>query len=573
MFDFLTFGRKITDDPFSNLRTVSHWLKDLPLGDVYLAHEKVVRGLIEFNEQTENYTKEHLQVLMRIDEAAREMQHALCQQYLANPRMSKGMEQGLWNAVFSFYWEVTRGYHAFVMDYVTHPGTSNIKSLIPLITARSLRNFSSVFKWRYFRYEKVDERSWKRLHNLYHFAEFSGFEFKSIVLYEAEDITTTCAQEYLQALMLDTINSGIFYPRQVELVSSWLENWSHMLKPEKQYDSSRHVYCVNYDLGSAARRIRNGAGGPLCRYWGVAELGEHLAQIRTSLHNDMAPVQLGLGEDCRLPACSELFETVAFQWSHDLPRVQRKHQRTKVMRLIEVLHGFHNICAQLEQGKDIAKDDTEPAPMSYAEMVDYKLFGFVTGRTQAMQEDNKNSSVHAPVPHESWVMENESEWGFGATVNEISNDWVQIGKLVCLKSGRTRHSRVGVVRRLNRLLGEQCYVGIELLAEAVVTVMLHPRQAGRSGYSVDGIDTVDAVLPVAAIYLPRDAGGEHGSLVMESAAYAMGRLFELTANGKTYSIRLKEVLEHGADWLRAGFDVISKNQADTASTQDASAAP
>jgi cyclic-di-GMP-binding protein len=87
---------------------------------------------------------------------------------------------------------------------------------------------------------------------------------------------------------------------------------------------------------------------------------------------------------------------------------------------------------------------------------------------------------------------------------------------------------------------------------------------------VDGIDALDGALPVAAIYLPRDTGGEHGSLVMESAEYSMGRVFELSANGKSYPIRLKEVMEKGVDWLRAGFDVLSRSPADTAADPEPS---
>ena len=92
MFDFLTLGRRIPQDPLANLKAVTLWMKELPLGDVYAAHDKVVRGLVEFNEAEKPLTRERLQVLMHIDETAREMQQSLCQQYHINPRMTKGAE-------------------------------------------------------------------------------------------------------------------------------------------------------------------------------------------------------------------------------------------------------------------------------------------------------------------------------------------------------------------------------------------------------------------------------------------------------------------------------------------------
>jgi hypothetical protein len=134
-----------------------------------------------------------------------------------------------------------------------------------------------------------------------------------------------------------------------------------------------------------------------------------------------------------------------------------------------------------------------------------------------------------------------------------------LGKLVGMKPERTRHWRIGVVRRLHKLSSSQRHVGIELLAETAVTVLLHPKQNQSGGYLVDGVDPVNVTLPVAAIYLPRDlSAGEHGSLVMDGAEYAMDRLFKLSASGKSYTIRLKDVVEKGSDWLRAGFEVMSK---------------
>lgn len=561
MFDFLTFGRRAPENPLASLKAVTLWMKELPLGDVYTAHDRVVRGLVEFNESDEPLSKERLQILMHIDENAREMQQGLCSQYLINPRMSKSAESRLWNAVYSYYWEVTRGYHAFIMDYVANPGGSKIKPLIPLITARAIHDFSRIFKWRYFRYEKVEEKLWKRLHNLYHFAEFEEFERDRMPLYGTESPDSSCADEYMQALMLDTLNSGGLYPKQIELASSWLESWSHLLQLDKLYDPARHVFYVNLGESGGGRRIRKGAGNEMCRYWGSDVLSRHILQIKDSLHDGGVPAQLGLTEDCKLPACLELLEYALLQWNVQVKRVRRKHERSRVMKSIEVVNGLPEICAQLKHDNEPAgaKGSLDEVELSYEEMVDVRLYGFVTERTLkklATKTEKANKLVH----HERWVMENESEKGYGATVEEVSKDWVRLGKLVGLRPERTRHWRVGVVRRLHKLSSSQRRVGIELLSETAVTVLLHPKQTQSSGYVVDGIDAVDATLPVAAIYLPRDLNaGEHGSLVMDGVEYAMDRPFRLSAGGKSYLIRLKDVVEKGSDWLRAGFEVVSKS--------------
>ena len=50
------------------------------------AQEQVVQSLIQFNHAQMPMSKERLNVLMHLDEHARDMQFSLCSQYLRNPR-------------------------------------------------------------------------------------------------------------------------------------------------------------------------------------------------------------------------------------------------------------------------------------------------------------------------------------------------------------------------------------------------------------------------------------------------------------------------------------------------------
>lgn len=567
MFDFFSFRHKAPGDPLATLKSVTAWMNELPLGDIYAAHEKVVAALIEFNEKHEPFTKDRLEVLMHLDENAREMQHALCQQYLRNPRMSKIIESRLWNAVHAYYWEMTRGYHAFIMDYVAHPTTSNIRQHIPLITARAIHDFARVFKWRSFRYEKVEDRLWKRLHNLYRFAEFERFEHEMLEPYAGAEASTSCADEYVHALMLETINTGAFYPKQIELLDLWLVKWARLMRLEKELDDERHVYLVNLQEGQGAKRIRKAEGEENSRYWGTGELIAHIEETRAKLLNGELPARLGLSEDCRLPGCLDFLEDIARMWAPKAQRVQRKHERLRVKKMIEVVYGLNEICAGVKQDNlDTAQEKTSEnaVELSYEEMLDVRLYGFVTQRTQTKLDNVKESKTSAPPPvHERWVMENESEKGYGATLDEVANDWIRLGKLVALKPEHGSHWRIGVIRRMNKLATSQHFVGIEILSDTPVMVMLKPRQGkANSGYLINGIDAVDVVLPIAGLFLHgegEDVG--QSSLIIDSAEYSMGRLLDLSTNAKTHAVQLKDVVERGDDWLRCGFEVISNTEA------------
>ena len=145
-------------------------------------------------------------------------------------------------------------------------------------------------------------------------------------------------------------------------------------------------------------------------------------------------------------------------------------------------------------------------------------------------------------------------------MDAVEKDWVRLGKLVGLKPERSQNWVVGVVRRLALLESGQRKVGIEVLSSKPVTVTLRATKPRHSGYTIDGVDAVDVVLPVSALYLAASGEDKSGvSLILDSAEYAPGRRFELSARSRSYSIALGKVIEKGDDWLRASFEVLKKN--------------
>jgi hypothetical protein len=572
MLDFLPFGRKkqTPADPLSNLKGATVWMHELPMGDTFAAHEKVVQALHEFNDKDEQPSLDRLHVLMHIDEGTQELQHSLVRQYLLNPRMSRQMESRLWNAIFAFNWQMARGYHVFIMSYVGGPNNSEIRRDIPLITARAIRHFAMQAKWHYFRYEAIGSKLWKHVHNLYRLAEYEEFDRKHMRLYPQCQRDTSCAEEYLQMLSLDVLNTNSLFPKQIEMVDLWLDSWAATLKLEKNHDPVRQVFCVYLGEDTGPRRLRNPVTDNMLRCWGSDELMVRVGQVRDALQNGETPAKLGLGEDCRLPACLEFIDRIAQQWSPSgTGRARRKQERVARVKLIDVLKDYLEICAMVKQDNEALsprqQEDEQKVKISYEEMLDVRLYGFVTQRTQVKLEKVRQQQGGAVPPqtvahHERWLMENESSTGFGATVDAVEKDWIRLGKLVGLKPERSHNWVIGVVRRLSTLESGQRNVGIEVLSCKPVTVTLRATKPRHSGYTIDGVDAVNIVLPVSALYLAASGDGKGGaSLILDSVEYAPGRHFELSARSRSYAIALGEMIEKGDDWLMASFEVLKKN--------------
>lgn len=560
MLKFLaTIGGAKPRDPLTDLSTVSRWMDELPMADTVVALGKLAEQIRGFATRKQTLTKDTLAVLTALDERAQAPLAALRAQYLQNPRMSRTMESRLWNSVHGYYQDVLPVYHRLIMDYISNPGGSKIGALVPLLTARVIRYFSLDARWSYYRYTDVNPKLWKRLHNLYHFAEYEEFERSEFELYPGEP-STHISSMYLDTLMLETLNTGSLTPRQMHLVEQWLPMLTHEIRIERRLDPAHHTFFVNLAENRGARRVRRVEPTEHYRYWGTQGLKELLDDLRRRVSAGEVPARLGLTEECRLPACMELLDRITAQWSPvGLKRLQRSNARKPVIKSIEVLRGLNDICTNVRADNVQAmrgQPQVAARDVSYAEMVDVHLYGFVTNRTQ-QQTIMPAESVTPVVAHERWVMENESDDGYGAHINDVDDDWVRLGKLVGLKPERKSHWNIGVIRRLRRANPAQQYVGIEVIAERPITLVLRPAKKEQRTLTVDGIDPVGAVFPISALYL-KGASGTPDCLILQSAEFSKSRVLWFNFSGHTYQIKLGEVLERGDDWLRVGFSVLSK---------------
>ena len=549
-------------DPLTNIRTITKWLSELPLGDVLASHQKVVEELARLNEKDESLGKDRLDVLKQVDLKAREFQAILAGQYLRNSRMSAAMENTLWKVLHLFHWEIARGYHAFIMDYVTNPAGSKVRTNMPLLIARAMHHFGGIFKWRYIRFERVEEKLWQRLHNLYRIAAFEGFERKRVALYREAERDTSCADEYIRILLLGTISAGGLSPRQMELADAWLRNFSHLVHLETNYDPGKHVFSVVQGSGQGARRVRVQSATENTLFFNTTEMSAALAQAKIGLQDGEPPGRLGLTEDCRVAECLELLDIVMRQWAPLADREQRVAPRHPTQEITQVAYGVAEICARLRAGR--AQDEPESDEgVGFDEIIDLKLYGFVTNRTRSRtkSETVKPAEMIAETAS-TWLVENESDTGCGAIAEAANADALILGKLVAVHKPDATQWQVGIVRRLHRISDKQRFVGVEFFpgTPEVLTLRTSTDAPAISGYFVDSGDRT----MVHALMLAGD-GEDPDSLIIEATHYSSGREFFLTTAREPRRIVLRDSLLKGDNWVQAHFVRPAPNPDDGAS--------
>jgi hypothetical protein len=549
MFGFFK-RKKSEEDPLSDLKTVSRWMQELPAGDIYTAQEQVVQSLIQFNHAGLAMSKERLQVLMHLDDQARDMQYSLCIQYLRNPRMSKVIESRLWTAIHAFYWEITRGYHAFLMDFVANPGGSKIQPAIPLITARALRGFADIFKWRYFRYEKVEEKLWQRLHNLYRISEFDGFQNNRFKLYPGDIKPSSCMEEYVQALLLSPLGSGSLIPKQIEMVNHWLDNWSDLTSLEDRYDPSQHFFYIDTAKGQPLKRIRQEITPETSfRFINTERLIEHLSRAERELKAGVLPASLGLGEEFRLPDGYELLSYVTNEWSPANEKERRVAPRHPKDGRCEVVRDLSNICNRLLTEIEIVSGSSSSQQLSPEEILDIKLYGFVTERTKSTINQRMLGSRNLSI--EQWPLHDRSDTGVGVILRSEDSEWVKVGKLLALRLDPGDAWLIGVVRRITRLEDDVRKIGVQTLDVAPSLGQLEIYESTTSlSYSVDD-SSYETQSPSQALIFPQLEDGN--LIILESARYAHGRQYKLREAKSSRLIRLDAVRDKGDGWLMATY--------------------
>ena len=537
------FG-KHNDDPLASIKTATRWLESLPLGDAFKCQQAILDALKQFNENSTQYTKDRLAIFMLLDEKSRDLQDTLVRQYLRNPRMSRQLESQLWHAVYGLNWEIARGYHTFLLNFAGETGKPHHDGSIPLITLRAIRSFGRLLKWRAIRYLPAGEKLWQRLHNLYRVAENGGYLRLPQRAYTEDASDCSCETSYLHIAMLDLANSGSLYPKQIDLLDRWLCGWHEMLRLDDHFDPNIHNFVVDLSSDHGARRVRKPDPDKPLRFWTTSALLQNMLVTQEALREGGEPPQLGQTEIVRTSESLELLDHLQHQWASLEAREQRRAPRESVKRLVDVTHGLNAIVTQINASNTPVTVSPYGAGINYNEADDVQVYGFITDRTR-----ERVSQLHVPVSPgspdvERWVMNDESERGYGAIVESRDKDWLRVGSLIGIKTHDANQWKIGIVRRLSRVNDDTSSVGIETLPEAPTLVMM--RDTTPPGYTVNGFDNSGASLPHASLWLD----SAPSSVLIDPIHYAPGKIFEVHGKPEHNFVALGNPIEHSEGWMR-----------------------
>ncbi|UXY13776.1 hypothetical protein N8I74_10630 [Chitiniphilus purpureus] len=567
MREFLSSLLSRDKSPLASSKAALAWYRRIEMLDPQTQLGKVIEVLGRYLELAPRPDFESLQALVLLDGAVQTPLEAICYQYVSNPRMAKDMEQRLWHDIVAFSQRMADCYQRFI----EHEGdelyrTAGYTEQMPLVLARSLHYIAIQAKWHYFRFEKAPGKLWTLAHRFYRLSEVEGFDCNPFPLYPGRDRgVSSCADEYIQLLMLATLSANNLSVRQLDWVDQWLDNWSKLIQLNRRHQEERDHFCVNLQEAQGPQKIQADSTGEPFRYWGLFDLLHQVQETAKRLEAGVAPAELGLGADCRAPSCLELLKHLDMFWSMSIRNAQiQRSQRRDVRKAAQVLHGLDVICQQVRA--DNEKFSRQPVEtrtqVDYDELMDMRLYGFVSSRTRSKLQQVPPSTHSRAPEYPTWLIENESEGGFGALLRYSENEWIRPGVLLGMRLGDAQNWHVGVVRRLVRRGADEVAAGIQVLSSTPVAV--HIQQVQESARTkvplAEFLDGGSAELPSPklALYLPyKGQGGANlNTLILYGADYASDRLYRVQARERGFTVGLESVLEKGVDWTWVTLQVV-----------------
>jgi hypothetical protein len=147
---------------------------------------------------------------------------------------------------------------------------------------------------------------------------------------------------------------------------------------------------------------------------------------------------------------------------------------------------------------------------------------------------------------ERWRVYDLSSRGYGLLVDRAASEAVLLNGVIGLRNQETAGWICGtVVRKMASRARGEILVGVEVLCYRPIPIDLAPANGGPA---------------IAALYLPgTDTNGKQDAIMVRVGEFRAGLAFGIRIGGAVYHVRLNRIIRKGADWIKARFEIVSKD--------------
>ena len=514
---------------FTDSSGCAKWLKSLPLINVGPSHVRLLGQLDELNAYT-IAPAERLKILELLREPVSFVQKEHSKKFASRPAPLAKPEREILANVHALWDALSYGYQHCLKAVVG--GASGLSAA--LIGERVLWCTGQKIVAYYQAYQDVREREWKLLHGVYALVEEKGVAGDEVAHPSSKGRSTTCTETYAQVLLIDLANPGKLTPRQIELISRWLERWTPKVSIGRATAAAGDgVAPLVVDLSAAAGASRRAAGGDASRAIDIHDLGSSVRKRIGLLRKGETPAALGLGEDVTAPLAESLLTMLYRRWCED--KQSRAHPRHGAS-------GAAQTCSGMAAVHYFVTGRTFPTSGGSRQISQVEHEQIATlGRVVTRHGDEAGPPPDFAV--ETWQIKDESASGLRLVrVDPAASSRLMLGQLLGIRLGDAK-ALLCMVKWLSVSVEFELRIGVQILPGIPQGVAIRATDAAAE-------QTAPAFLlaAVAALQAPE-------TLVVPAGWFKPRREIEVLTD-RPGKLRLAAVIDRGADFERVAFEAV-----------------
>jgi hypothetical protein len=414
------------------------------------------------------------------------------------------------------------------------------------VTGLALNCIHCFVKWGYFLNEPGRSAPWRQVHALYQLAESDGYSQVPFVLHPAQPSFRPSVQSlYLRTLLLDLLNTGNLTKVQVEIADGWFSSWCRDYSLDTEYSSRQHLFYVDLSSESGLHIMRKDSVGEAVRYVRADNLKAQIEEVQAGLRHGRLFAGYGAGAVFAVEEHVALLAVIEKLYRSILAGSENRiEERTHYEdREVDVAAGIDRLLRKARGETAAVPAATAASAAALMQTIEISPAGLaLVEAAPAVQVEP--TSVDPDV--ERWRVYDLSSRGYGLLVDRAASEAVLLNGVIGLRNQETGAWICGtVVRKMPSRSRGEVLVGVEVLCYHVIPVDLAPANGGPA---------------VGALYLPgADDNGKQDSILVRVGEFRAGHAFGIRLGSAVYNIRLNRIIRKGADWIRARFEIVSKD--------------
>jgi hypothetical protein len=549
--------QKALPEPLGDPRSAERWLASLPVKDPIAAQRSIVEAMRRLAARTARRTPAMLEAVFVVDTHAQGLVRTLAAQYVEHARRSARIEEQLWHALF----DLSRGFQECYAGFARAIGDESPRSkwhaLLSGLLGRQIVHLRHDAKLHLYRCERWSAAKWSELFGQFTRACAHRIEREPLRL-DPMGRPTTIEREFLMTLLLQLADLGNLTPKQIEWIAAQLGAWCEPLRFTVRPTSATTFYVDVAGTSGLRRR-------PLAPLEGRV-----LFVDLQPLHDLLVRNQAGLEQTVRTEKRSgptsphreqlELLVKIANRINPEFKPLARRGERKNASGAVDAIVGFAAISAFLRRDDPAGARSIETG-RSFGTTMELAIFGRnrVEARSGQLPKYGQGT-VHA-APGGSWQMKDVSASGFRLHAPLGVATELTLNTLVAICRDDQDAWVVGIVRRMRRMSAQHAEIGLQVIANDVVSADLFElRKARAAAYSVNEEDPAVAGHPFHGLFLSytrRTGEPPVQSLIVPAVEYHPSRQYALRVGNTARTIRYGSLLEQHADWVWIVIDPVS----------------